>query len=210
MITREQAVAILNPFSDGDESLTVRCRKAKPSVELLPPGESVDLNFPNQAWVDLVARKPSLKNLSIDRPSAKSMDVLSGLPLQHLSFHYPSYIKDWRFLSTLADLRHLKVNNVTSLRDLDCIARLTQLEVLILTGTYGRNLRLPSLRPIAGLTKLRVVILAAVRLDDWSLSPLHQSACLEHFSCPKACPRTELEALQVKHPQLDLIEHEDA
>jgi hypothetical protein len=206
MLTREQAVAILNPFRFGDGSLSVQCRGERPRSALIPSKESLCLDFPNQAWVDFAATCDGLRDLWIDRPSAKSLDGIARLPLRHLSITYPSYVRDWRFLSQLWGLRYLRLANVTSLLSLEHIAELVHLEVLILAGTYSRILKVPSLKPLSRLTNLRVVIFASFRPQDWSLAPLHEMRRLEHFSCPSSCPIEELKSLQDRHPALKLID----
>ena len=206
MLTREQAVAILNPFRFGDGTFMVQCRGERPRSELIPSKESLELIFPNQDWVDFAGTCDGLRDLWIDRPSAKSLDCITKLPLRHLSVTYPSYVRDWRFLSQLWGLRYLRLANVTSLQTLDHIADLVHLEVLILAGTYSRNLKVPSLKPLSRLTNLRIVIFASFRPQDWSLVPLHEMSRLEHFSWPSSCPVKELKSLQDRHPILRLID----
>jgi hypothetical protein len=209
MITREQAVAILNPFHSGDESLKVKCRGLRAQQDLIPPGESLWLIFPNQAWIDLAAERDCVRDLWIDKPSAKSLDSISALPLRHLSITYPSHVREWHFLSKLRDLRYLRLANVTSLTSLDPVTEMVHLQVLILAGTYSRDIKIPSLKPLSRLTELRVVIFASFRPEVWSLAPLHGMQRLEHFSCPSRCPKTELQELQAKHPKLDLFDDDD-
>jgi|ERR1700722_1482357 len=206
MLTREQAVAILNPFRFGDGTFMVQCRGERPRSELIPSRESLELISPNQKWVDFAATCDGLRDLWLDKPSAKSLDCITKLPLRHLSVTYPSYVRDWRFLSQLWGLRYLRLANVTSLLSLEHVAELVHLEVLILAGTYSRILKVPSLKPLSRLTNLRVVILASFRPQDWSLVPLHEIRRLEHFSCPSSCPVKELKSLQDKHLSLKLID----
>src|SRR5204862_2992612 len=103
---------------------------------LIPSGDSLRLIAPNQGWVDLAAQRHHVRDLWIDKPSAKCLDLVAGLPLRHLSIAYPSYVGDWSFLSKLWGLRYLRLVNVTSLSSLEHIAELVHLEVLILAGTY--------------------------------------------------------------------------
>lgn len=205
MISREQAVTLLNPFSDGDQSLKVKCGGVRPRHELIPPGDNLRLITPNQAWVDLTVEHRNLRALWLDKPTAKSLDKIPSLPLEHFSITYPSHVRDWQFLSKLRGLRYLRIYNATSLSTLDDIADLVQLQVLILGGSYSRDMKVPSLKPLARLTDLRVVMLVAFRPQDWSLEPLHGMRQLEHFCCPSTCPRDELLAMQARHPKLDLI-----
>ena len=184
------------------------CRKEQARSELIPSGDSLHLVFPNQAWIDFIASRDQLRDLWIDRPSAKSLDSIARLHLQHLSITYPSHVRDWRFLSKMCGLRYLKLANVSSLPSLEHIAELVHLEVLILAGTYSRNLKIPSLEPLSRLANLRVVLFASVQLRDWSLASLHDKPRLEYFSCPSACPKTELQTLQARHPKLDLFDHD--
>jgi hypothetical protein len=205
MLTREQAVAILNPFRFGDGSLSVMCRGERARAELIPSGESLHLVFPNQAWVDFAATPDELRDLWIDRSSARRLDAITRLPLRHLSITYPSYVRDWQFISQLYGLRYLRIANATTLTSLEHIAELVHLEVLILAGPYSRDMKVPSLKPLSRLTNLRVLMFASFRPQDWSLAPLHEMRRIEYFSCPSSCPVEELHALQDKHPKLDLI-----
>ena len=206
MLTREQAATILNPFRFGDESLSVMCRGERARSELIPSGESLHLLFPNQVWVDFAATHNGLRDLWIDRSSAKHLDAVTRLPLRHLSISYPSYVRDWQFLSKLYGLHYLRIANATTLTSLEHIAELVHLEVLILAGPYSRDMKVPSLKPLSRLTNLRVMMFASFRPQDWSLAPLYKMRRLEHFGCPSSCPVEELRALQDKHPKLDLID----
>src|SRR5437667_8043760 len=169
-MTREQAYALHDPFRSGNSSEhCVLCRSQKPDPSLLFGQQSVRLVFPNQEWIDLTADSPQITSLFVDRPRARDLSPLSSLSLINFSVSYPSYVKDWSFLSSFSSLLRLVLANTLSIRDLEPLREFLNLEVLMVSGGYSKTLKLLSLSPLSDLMRLKVVAFAAVRFECWDL-----------------------------------------
>jgi hypothetical protein len=202
-MTREQAYALHNPFLFGNRNEhSVPCRPQKPDPSLLAGRQSVRLLDPDQEWINLVAESPHITSLFLDQPRARDLSPLSSLKLINFSVSYPSQVKNWSFLSSFTSLVRLVLANTLSIRDLDTLRNFHNLEVLMVSGGYSKKLQLPSLSPLSELTRLKVIVLAAVRFESWDLTMLHQLPELCLFDCPLSWPKSELMNLARNKPHL--------
>jgi len=202
-MTREQAYALHNPFRIGNGSEhSVFCRSQKADSSLLLGRQSVRLVFPNQEWIDLVAESPQITSLFVDRPRARDLSPLSSLRLFNFSVSYPSYVKNWSFLSSFSSLVRLVLANTLSILDLEPLREFLNLEVLMVSGGYSKTLKLPSLSPLSDLIRLKVIALAAVRFECWDLDCLLKLPELCLFDCPQYWPKDEVMKLARSKPQL--------
>lgn len=202
-MTREQAYALHNPFRSGSHSEhSVLCRSQKPDPSLLLGQQSVRLVFPNQEWIDLTAGSAQITSIFVDRPKARDLSPLSSLSLINFSVSYPSNVKDWTFLSSFSSLLRLVLANTLSIRDLDPLRKLLNLEVLMVSGGYSKTLKLPSLSPLSDLMRLKVVALAAIRFECWDVGCLLKLPELCLFDCPLYWPKEEVVKLARHKPQL--------
>jgi hypothetical protein len=202
-MTREQAYALHDPFRSGSRSEhSVLCRSQQPDPSLLLGRQSVRLVFPNQEWIDLTADSPQITSLFVDRPRARDLSPLSSLSLINFSVSYPSYVKDWSFLSSFSSLLRLVLDNTLSIRDLEPLREFLNLEVLMISGGYSKTLKLPSLSPLSDLMRLKVVALAAVRFGCWDLGCLLRLPELCLFDCPLYWPKAEVMKLAQHKPHL--------
>src|SRR5882672_7215183 len=115
-MTREQAVALHNPFPFGAR-YEIFCNSQLPDIRLLHGREGVWLVHPNQQWIDLVAQAPTIKAVWVDKPRVRKLDLspLSELGLYNFSTSYPSHIRDWSFLSKIPSLKRVVLHNTLSL-----------------------------------------------------------------------------------------------
>jgi len=190
-MTREQACALHNPFHYGN-GCRVLCRSQKPEPSLLLDHQSGRLVFPNQEWIDLAAASPQITSLFVDRPKARDLTPLSSLNLINFSVSYPTYVRDWSFLSGFRSLLRFVLANTVSIKDLEPLRELLELEVCMVSGGHSQVLRLPSLSPLSDLTRLKVVVLAAVRFDCWDLRCVAKLPDLCLFEGPLYWPKDEL------------------
>jgi hypothetical protein len=202
-MTRDQAYALHDPFRSGISSAySVLCRSQKPDSSLLLGRQSVRLVFPNQEWINLAAESPQITSLFVDRPRARDLSPLSSLRLSNFSVSYPSYVKDWSFLSSFSSLVRLVLANTLSIQDLEPVREFLNLEVLMVSGGYSKVLKLPSLSPLSSLRRLKVIALAAVRFECWELDCLLNLPELCVFDCPLQWPKNEVMKLARHKPQL--------
>jgi hypothetical protein len=205
-MTREQAYLLHNPFDFKKRSkiseFSVLCRSEKPDLSLLRGKKHVVLIFPNQDWINLAAEATWIKAIYVDRSSARDLSPLTSLDLFNFSASYPSRVKDWSFLSKFSDLTRLVLENTLSIQDLEAIQSMAKLEVLYLSGGYSSVLKLPSLFPLACLTRIKIISLASVRFNSWDLSCLLKLPDLCVFDCPLWCPSEEIEKLKHHNPNL--------
>lgn len=202
-MTREQALSLHDPFRN-DDLFRIQCKSEQPNLSLLRDQESVRLIFPNQDWIDLVAQTPSIKAVYVDRPRARNLNLkpLTSLKLYHFSTSYPSGVKDWSFLAEIPTLRKLALHNTLSIRGLEPLEKLTELEVLILSGGYSSVLHLSSLSVLINLKKLKAIFLAALRFESWNLDPVLGLPDLVCFDAPLYWPKEEIEKLARRRPKV--------
>ena len=85
----------------------------------------------------------------------------------------------------------------------DQSGQLSQLRTLGLEGGIDRKLELESFEPLGALSNLQYLFLAATRVADKSLAPLHSLKKLRHLSCGTYFPDAEFIALGKALPGLD-------
>ena len=203
-MTWNEANALHNPFiRDGlfTAEVSIDCSAQRPDLSLLN-GHEISLWRPKQDWIDLLKDASHVRALFIAQPRARSLHAVASLNLFNLSLSYPSFVKDWSFLTGMQSLIRLALHNTLSMHDLEPVRTLSGLEVLQVSGGMSKNLQLPSLEPLAELKRLRVISLASVRFEDWSLFPLFGLPALERFDSPLYCPSDQFEMLRRYNPRV--------
>lgn len=193
-----------NPFLENGlfrPIVRIDCKSHKPDPSLLSASE-VALSFPNQAWIDMLGEAEHLRALDIKAPRAQKLHPLAKLNLFHLTLSYPSFVKDWSFLQSMHSLLRLALDNTLSLRSLDPVGHLSQLEVIRLSGGFSKVLHLPALTPLADLKHLRALLLASVHFTDWTLFPLFGLTGLRRFESPLSCPQEHFQMLLRYNPSV--------
>jgi hypothetical protein len=171
---------------------------------LLSGKEAIVLTFANQDWVDLAGSASTITAIFLDRPKARDLRPIGNLRLYNLTLSYPSYVREWGFLSLLSDtLLRLTLDNTLSLGSLDLLSELRVLEALRLSGGYSKDAKLPSLEALGELTNLKIIDLAAVRFANSDLSALWRLPHLARFDCPFYFPRGQVEKLKAHFSSLE-------
>ena len=159
----------------------------------------------NQEMIEEISGLPELEILRIKNMSAASLEPLArNRKLKRLIIHGGNKVPDmeWtRGLSPTLDVLHLE--SLFRATDIRPIGELSQLRTLGLEGGIDRKLELKSLEPLGRLANLQYLFLAATRVADKSLVPLHGLKKLRHLTCGAYFPDTEFVALGKALPGLE-------
>ena len=159
----------------------------------------------NQEMIEEISGLPELEILRIKNLSAASLEPLArNRKLKRLIIKGGNKVPDmeWtRGLSPTLEVLHLE--SLFRATDIEPIGELSQIKTLGLEGGIDRKLELKSLEPLAALSNLQYLFLAAARVADKSLAPLHGLKKLRHLSCGAYFPDEEFVALGKTLPGLD-------
>jgi hypothetical protein len=173
--------------------------------------------------LERLAALPALERLWISGVSAKAAEVVATLASLRQLTLYDVRLDDLRWLARLGALRSLaiaegprlaRLDGIEALsalrtlvlydvrvRDLGPIGALRELETLSIDAAIGeRDLRVPTLAPLAGLSGLVRLRLAGVRAEDGSLAPLHGLRAVRDVFIGDTYPPPELRALALALP----------
>ena len=159
----------------------------------------------NQEMIEEISGLPELEILRIKNMSAASLEPLArNRKLKRLIIKGGNKVPDMEWTCGLAPtLEVLHLESLFRATDIGPIGELTQLRTLGLEGGFDRKLELESLEPLAALSNLQYLFLAAARVADKSLTPLQKLKNLKHLSCGVFFPDAEFTALQKALPGLD-------
>lgn len=159
----------------------------------------------NQEMIEEISDLPELEILRIKNMSATSLEPLArNRKLKRLIIHGGNKVPDMEWMRGLSPtLEVLHLESLFRATDIRPIGALTQLKTLGLEGGFDRKLELESLEPLGALSNLQYLFLAATRVADRSLAPLHRLKKLRHLSCGAFFPDQEFVALKKALPGLD-------
>ena len=159
----------------------------------------------NQEMIEEISGLPELEILRIKNMSATLLEPLGrNRKLKRLIIHGGNKVPDMQWTRGLPPtLEVLHLESLFRATDIGPIGELTQLRTLGLEGGIDRKLELESLEPLAALSNLQYLFLAAARVGDKSLAPLHGLKKLKHLGCGVFFPDEEFTALQKALPGLD-------
>ena len=164
---------------------------------------SLWINGVSEAAVNVVASLTSLRHLVIWNLRAADLRLVSGLRnLERLAIVHSAKVRSLSGLEALTSLRELITFGSCNFASLEEIGCLSALDTLCLEGGFSKPLRVTSLSPLAGLTQLRRLRLASIRVEDKSLRPLHGLAALRDVFVAKMFPAAELRALAKALPEV--------
>ena len=159
----------------------------------------------NQEMIEEISGLPELEILRIKNMSATSLEPLArNRKLKRLIVHGGNKVPDMEWTRELSPtLEVLLLESFFRATDIAPIGQLSQLRTLGLEGGIDRKLELKSLAPLAALSNLQYLLLAATRVADKSLASLHGLKKLRHLSCGSYFPDAEFVALEKALPGLD-------
>jgi hypothetical protein len=159
----------------------------------------------NQQTVEEIAELPELETLRIKNMSAASLEPLAkSRRLKRLIIHGGNKVPDMEWVRGLPPtLEVLYLEGLFRATEIGPLGELGQLGTLGLEGGMDRKLELESLGPLDRLADLQYLFLAATRVADKSLAPLHGLKNLKHLTCGTYFPDDEFVALGKALPGLD-------
>ncbi len=158
-----------------------------------------------QAMFDAACRTPSLEGLYVKWGSISSIEPLLQLRnLKYLHLDSPG-IESLEPLSRMPQLVWLELCKARGLRDLTPLSRLQNLEGLMLTGdTNSLGIcKTQTLRPLAGLKRLKWLALRAFVAEDGSLDPLGALSDLQQLTISNRFPVEEFARLSARLPDTE-------
>lgn len=205
---------------DGGErlSLSITQTELKPAAqralvrrwcELLPTLGNVRVLWfhskVSQEMFEAACAMPGLTGLYVKWGSIVSLAPLVALRrLSHFHLGGAPSAEPLEALAGLPDLVDLELGNVRAAGDLRFLHALPQLRALSVTGdtNSGKDLKIDTLAPIAGLVRLERLVLRAVQVADGSLAPLAGLPSLKHLVLGNGFPRDEFARLAGRRPDL--------
>jgi hypothetical protein len=105
-------------------------------------------------------------------------------------------------LAALGHLRWLSLENLGSVKHIDPIGNLSQLEGLVLEGSMWRTWTVRTLAPVGSLRQLRYLSLPNLKSEDNTLSPLFTLRRLQAFRAAQWWSQDEVAELHRRNPRL--------
>ena len=163
--------------------------------------------------IDEISQLASLEVLYINGITASALGGLGRLgKLRRLILHGGPKVEDLDWAAHLpATLEVLYLERFARVTDISAIGRLTRLTALGIEGGMDKHVRIDTLEPLAALSNLRHLFLAAADVLSKSLAPLHRLHHLELLECTIRFPEQEFLELKRNLPDLscdwiDMIE----
>lgn len=158
----------------------------------------------DQPFLDEIGCLVRLERLELEWPMvAKDLAPLLRLDnLQFLSIDSPRHISDFSPLLQLPKLRTLIITNPKKMASLDWLSDAQDLEVIGIEGGMWSPYKISTLKPLAGLRKLRAFLGVSTKLVDKQLFPLQECPSLEFLSVASFAPQEEFEQLRRHKPDL--------
>ena len=155
----------------------------------------------SQELFDAACKMPNLADLDIKWSGIRSLEPIAALQnLRHFRLGQSGAIESVQPITHLNRLEWLFIEGVTKDSSLEAYNALSNLIGLGINGNEGKPLVVPSLLPLAKLTKLRWLHLGAIRATDGLLAPLANLKRLEYLGLPNFFSTEEFSQLAVKLP----------
>ena len=159
----------------------------------------------SQEFFDIIVTLKDLESLHIWSSPITSLDGIETMSrLRSLHIERFSKITSIAPISRMRELRLLSIENCFKVTDYHLVGDLHDLEGLCLGGdTFApRRLRLPSLKPLVHLKKLRHLNLSDASLVDGSYDAILQLTALERLDLSVSIPKPQRQRILAEHPAL--------
>jgi len=128
----------------------------------------------SQELFEAACQAPNLEALSIKWSSITQLNEVRRANKLHAFFLGSSpAISDLQPLSSLKNMRHLFIQNVSGPVDLEFLKKLTTMVEFGLSAGRGRRIEVTTLEPIASLTQIEMLWLVRVKIAHGGLGPLY-------------------------------------
>jgi hypothetical protein len=187
----------LSQISSDVETL-VTSGKAKHFSRLveLPKLNTLWLSGVSEKTLETVTSLTQLKKLTIFGVRATTIASMRSLQgLTSLAVCRSSKLLSLSGLEGLVNLQSLIVFDCIKVDSLNELSNLVGLETLCIEGGMWRDIKIPTLKPLSSLVRLKHLRLASIRVEDRSLQPLHSLTKLSEVFIAKSFPSTEFFAL---------------
>lgn len=191
---------------DGQHAAAIHVTSATRGIEKL--GEFKNLRYLyasriRQADFDCVCHASQITHLSANIAAVRSLRAIGDLRgLRALHLFQNSKLKSLSGIENLTKLQYLSLANLAVDIDIGPVTGCTELRFLWLSGTTWTAMQVPSLAPLAPLTKLSWLKTPGVRVKDRSLSALYSLKQLSEVRLSRF-PDKELFALAKALPNYD-------
>ena len=150
---------------------------------------------------DIICSATQVTHLEVNVLPVKSLGALGAMKnLRVLSLYEGKKITALTGIEALANLEALSLANFAVSVSLEPLASCARLRTLWLSGTTWKPMRVPSLQPLACLTKLERLMLPSVRVEDKKLTPLHSLTKLSEAKLPNFFAASEFAAFAAAVP----------
>jgi len=167
-----------------------------PRLVNAPDLEYLWISGVNLRAAEALSQLTHLPRLAIYNYRLRDLKPLAPLVnLEHLLICGCSFVRSLTGLESLMRLKRLLLFQLTDYRTIQPLSELTAIEALCIQGAWSKNLRIDTLQPLAALTRLDELCLAAIRVTDKSLRPLHDLHRLRHVFISDVFPKEEFLAL---------------
>lgn len=151
-----------------------------------------------------LTRLSRLSSLVLFDMRAESLEFIAGLTsLKSLAVCQSPKLVSLAGIEGLHRLQSLILFDCSNLSSLAPVASVSALQTLSIEGSLRKPLRVPTLAPLSDLTNIKNLRIAAVRVEDNSLHPLHNLTKLRSIFISRTFPETEVQALASSLPQIN-------
>ena len=159
----------------------------------------------NQQKLNHISQCVSLRDLYLDyNLRITELSPLKKLPcLDVLRLDSCSTIDSLKELGALSQLTGLAIENFKSVHDLRPLAVLTNLRELAIEGSLWTRMKIESLAPISGLSRIEYLSLTNLKVADESLEPLTHLTNLKELQIANFYPFAEFARLSAKLPNCE-------
>ncbi len=190
------------------KATTVSFRRVKKSHQGLREFQNIRRLFAysvDDSFLQEISCLSKLTYLWAETVTAEDMTPLTRLgSLEFLILRYVRKAKSFSFVIDMPRLRHLNLEWIKHLTNLDDLRRKKNLLSFGVEGATPANMtqKIDSLAPILEWPELHSLYLTNTRVLDGNLRCLAQISSLSHLETARFYPKSEFDALKAAHPEL--------
>src|SRR5690606_8710868 len=157
----------------------------------------------NQQLVNAACQLPNLDHLHIGWGGTKTLEPIANcIHLTSLEIDSTPSLTGLAVLSSLKNLRKLKIENVKEAQDLSFVSGIGTLTEFGVCGSMWTDQKIDSLWPVAKLQGLETLHLIATRILNDGLAPIHGMPNLRELNASFYYSASEFAALRSATPSL--------
>lgn len=169
----------------------------------LPKLRTLWLSGVSEKTFNIVTSLTQLKKLTVFGLRVSALASIENLSsLNSLAVCQSAKLTMLSGLGSLLKLRSLILFDCIKIGSIDELSTLSDLEALCIEGGMWRGIKIPTLKPLSPLIRLKQLRLASIRVDDQSLQPLFPLINLNEVFISKNFPDSEFFALADALPKI--------